>query len=131
MKNEWISIPGCKNRQSEEIREAIEVILDAARIKIERLAYLYREKVLLPFCRKYQIVFASGNGVYAFFSKSGLLLEFEYWCELDSDDFENWEEVFEKGNKIAEVLALGTLSDGCHFSQYVEDVTKKDIGLEG
>ena len=57
--------------------------MEKAAEEISALGERYREKVLLPFCKKYQLTFVSGNGDFAFYDiDTGLPVKTKLQAEM-------------------------------------------------
>lgn len=54
-----------------DIAQQLELIRDEAEVLVEEAAETYRAEVLLPFCRKHQLIYLSGNGDFFFCRRTG------------------------------------------------------------
>lgn len=103
----------------------IEAIMENANVRIEKLAYQYREEVLLPYCKKMGLTFAAGNGTFVFYKDGEGIYNDRYeWLVGDDPDDPNSITI---DPDIIEVLNLTTTTNNCDFSHYIQDITKEDI----
>lgn len=97
-------------------------VLIEARKRIEAVADHYREKVLVPFCRKHQLTFLAGMGRTVFYTKAER--SFGSAAEAISEGYP-------EARRIFEVLDQAALGRNDCFGYYVERVTDADIGEGG
>ena len=99
------------------ISKSILSIQAEAEEKLHLLAKSYREKVLLPYCKKNGVTFYSGNGVF-FFKKNG---DYIYYS-LNPDD----KTKFRLSESISAALNV-YVNAYVDFAQYIEEICEEDI----
>jgi hypothetical protein len=95
----------------ERLLSQIEVIEEEAQDKMGVLALEFRTKVLIPFCRRYNLTFKAGMGSYVFVDSKG---------EVDYGDEERpWIKT------MSEMLDNSAMSQS--FGSWFEDITIEDL----
>ena len=97
-----------------------ETVLVEARLRIEKLATEYRDKVLVPFCRKHRLTYLAGMGRTVFYTSDDR--SFGSAADAVCEGYPQAEAVFE-------VLDQGAVGQNDCFGFYVGDITYADIGL--
>lgn len=96
----------------------IEPVLNTARERIKTLAEDYREKVLIPFCRKHRLTFHSGMGRTVFYTRDG-----RNFGSAEDAVYEG----YPQAKPIFEVLDQEAVGRNDEFGFYVVEVTEEDV----
>lgn len=97
----------------EDIEKVIECAIEKARYDIQDAADLYRQYVLVPFCKKYKLTYLAGNGTFWFYNEKDETVYSWDLPELES---------------INKTLDLHTTGANEVFGLYVQNITEEDIG---
>jgi len=85
--------------------------------RVNKMASMIRKEVVLPFCKKHQLMFENGNGSWNFADKNG------HWYDLHP-----WSSQERVTNKtIIDILDFSYDFNGILIGCYIEPVTKQDI----
>lgn len=94
------------------VEKRVEAALEEAREKIQRLADEFRERRLLPFCRRHRLTFIAGMGSTVFYRDGRPV----YSTDL---------RVLAPMEEVLDIEAVGRNDV---FGFYIADVTDEDIG---
>ena len=94
------------------VEKRVEAALEEARQKIQRLADEFRERRLLPFCRRHRLTFVAGMGRTVFYRRGR---------PVDSTDLAALA-------SMEEIMDIDAVGRNDAFGFYIADVTEEDIG---
>ncbi len=100
-------------------KKALDKVLKENDERITKLAEEFRSEVLIPLCKKHQLRFTSGMGMYFFTTKKVTYIERD-------EDFENHPHLKDELKPIFDLLDE-EISHGQHFGYCVSDISSKDI----
>lgn len=114
--------------------------------ELEKISDTLHRDIILPFCKKYKVTFASGNGGYSFYENSSLknpnhfsmgnvydsAKDFEDSVNADKEDEVKSprfnDSVIEDSKAVFEFLFEEFMDDSFNIGSYTKDVTDKDLG---